>query len=301
MKMKCLTAVTAAGLFIALLITGCKKEGSVNNASVNDAEAQTISEENAAAEAEYDDVTEIGLSAGADLEAVAEANGGSIPGTDVRLGVIVNIDLFVDLRFKLGPCTKVMVEPKDSSFPKTVTIDFDDGCICRDGKFRKGAVILTFSAPIRRPGAVLTVSLRDYYVNRVHIEGVKTITNLSANGELKYSVNIKDGKVTWPNGRGFAYAGIKTVTRISGGDTRTIRDDVYSFEGRTETKYNNGITVTKNTESPLIKPVACGWIVKGVLKIKINDRIVYIDFGNGDCDNKALLKWNNGQLQITLP
>src|SRR6185369_17573187 len=100
-----------------------------------------------------------------------------------------------------------------------------DGCICRDGKFRRGAVILHFTPPIRRPGAVLTIKLRDFYVNRKHIEGVKTITNLSENGSatstLKYSVQIADGKVTWPNGRGFTYEALKVVTRVRGGDTRT--------------------------------------------------------------------------------
>ena len=297
MKIKFQTLIAAMVLVAAITIAGCKKEGSTQSTAVSDEEAQTVSQENAAADAEYDDITEIGLSAGADLEAVAEANNGSIP--DGRIGI--NIDLFVDLRFKLGPCTTITVEPKDSSFPKTVTIGFGDGCVCRDGKFRKGVVVLTFSAPVRKPGSVITISLNDYYVNRAHIEGTKTITNLSANGVFKYSVQVQGGKVTWPNGRGFSYESAKTVTRISGGDTRTVRDDVYSFEGRAQTSYNNGVTVTWNTESPLIKAVACNWVAQGVLKIQINNRVVYIDFGNGDCDNKATLKWNNRTVEITLP
>ena len=173
--------------------------------------------------------------------------------------------------------------------------------MCRDGKFRKGVVVLEFSAPIRRPGATLTIGLRDYYVNRAHIEGKKTITNLSENGALKYSVQVEDGKITWPNGRGFAYVGLKVVSQIHGMGTITIRDDVYSIEGRAKTTYNSGVTVTKNTETPLIKPIVCNWIVQGVLKIAINDRVLYIDFGNGDCDNKAILKWANGEREITLP
>jgi hypothetical protein len=29
---------------------------------------------------------------------------------------------------------------------------------------------------------------------------------------------------------------------------------------------------------------------------------MYVDFGSaGDCDNKALLTWANGQIEITLP
>ena len=160
-----------------------------------------------------------------------------------------------------------------------------------------------FTGPIRRPGSVLTVTFRNFFVNRIHIEGTKIIKNLSEteNGVHAYSTAVVNGKVTWPNGRGFSYEGAKIVTQVSGMETRTIRDDVYSIEGRNKTVYANGVTVNKNTETPLIKPVACPWIVKGVLKIKINDRVLYIDFGNGDCDNKAILKWAAGEKEITLP
>jgi hypothetical protein len=138
-------------------------------------------------------------------------------------------------------------------------------------------------------------------VNRVHVEGTKTITNLSTATIHQYSVVVAEGKVTWPSGRGFKYEKVKTVTQISGYETATVRDDVFSIQGRSKTTYASGITVTKNTETPLIKPVACNWIVKGILKIKINNRELFLDYGNGDCDNKALLKWGDHVREITLP
>jgi hypothetical protein len=81
---------------------------------------------------------------------------------------------------------------------------------------------------------------------------------------------------------------------------------VYSIEGRSQTEFNGGLTITLNTETPLIKKVACHWISKGELKIKINSRVLFLNYGapnNGDCDNKALLTWNDGNNQrlITLP
>lgn len=288
-----------AGLFFAsLLVLSCQKENGKQSTAINDEEAQTISTENAVADAEDDDVTEIGLSAGADLEAVVEAGRGAGPGTNLG----ARLELFADLKFKIGPCTKITVTPNDSTFPKTITIDYGDGCICFDGKFRKGSITLTYTAPLRQPGASLTITLNGFYVNRVHIEGTRIVTNLSTGGVRKYSVQVKGGKITWPNGRGFAYAGLKVVTQVRGSDTRTIRDDVYSIEGRSELSYNNGLTITRNTETPLIKPVACAWIVQGVLKITINNHVFYIDFGTGTCDNKAILKGRaNGEVTITLP
>jgi hypothetical protein len=297
--MKCrISAVIAMLLLMALSISSCKKDDSAQT-PVSDSDAQTISQEDAAAEGEYDDITEMGLATGADLQAGAVDNGRiATDGGAAR----IRIDLFVNLSLKLGPCVNITAEPNDTTFPKTVTVDYGDGCVCKDGKLRKGKVILNFSAPIRQSGAVVTITLQNYYVNGAHIEGVKTITNLSSNGAVKYSVKIAGGKVAWPNGRGFTYEGTKTVTQIEGASTATCADDVYSTEVSTTIKYANGLTVTKSTETPLIKPVACHWIAKGKLKLAINNRVMYVDYGTGgDCDNQALLIWANGQVEITLP
>jgi hypothetical protein len=75
---------------------------------------------------------------------------------------------------------------------------------------------------------------------------------------------------------------------------------VYSIEGRAKTVYASGLTIVKNTETPLIKPVSCPFIVEGKLKIRINAREFFIDFGTGECDNKALLIWANGEVEIRL-
>jgi hypothetical protein len=288
--------LSALVIFSAITLFSCQKDNSMNSEPVSDDEAVTVSEENAAADAEYEEAAEIGFSASADLEAAAKAGHG-----DFGVGIHANIDLFTELSFHLGPCATITVTPNDTTYPKTVVIDFGDGCICRDGKFRKGSITLNFTNPIRVPGAVLTITLNNYYVNRVHVEGTKTITNLSTATIHQYSVVVAEGKVTWPSGRGFKYEKVKTVTQISGYETATVRDDVFSIQGRSKTTYASGITVTKNTETPLIKPVACNWIVKGILKIKINNRELFLDYGNGDCDNKALLKWGDHVREITLP
>jgi hypothetical protein len=243
------------------------------------------------AEASYDDAQDISMIA-ADEEGVASASGRIFP--------------FVVLRARIGNCADITVSPNDSTYPKTVTIDFGSGCIGLDGKFRKGAIILHFTGPIRRSGSVLTISFRDYYVGRAHLEGTKVISNLSANGNIKFTVQVVAGKITYPNGRGYRYDCLKYVAQTEGGQTNDTQDDVYRIEGRSSTKFNNGVTITLNTESPLIKKVICPWINNGELKIKINNRILFLDYSapnNGDCDNKALLIWNNGNGQrlIILP
>ena len=289
-------SLAATAVLFAVVLYSCQKENSLNNSAttVTEEQATVYSDESAQTEASFDDVEDVSMTAAEEEGTVSE--GGRAEGDSIRLHLT-----FEELRLRIGHCADITVTPNDSTYPKKITIDFGDGCIGPDGKFRKGAIILYYTKPLRRPGAELTITLRNFYVNRAHIEGTKIIKNLTEGNVHKFSVVVNDGKVTWPNGRGFKYEKIKVVTQVGGMDTRRIRDDVYSIEGRSKTSYANGTTVVLNTETPLIKPVACNWIVSGVLKIKINNRTLFLDFGNGQCDNKALLKWNDRVVEITLP
>ena len=259
--------VTAFAVLFSVFLISCQKENSLSNTAdtLTEEEAANFSDESSQAEASFDDAEDVSMIA-AEEEGDASMYGRS-----------------------------------------TDTIDFGpNGCLCADGKYRRGAIVIHLTAPIRRPGAVMTITFVDFYLNRAHIEGTKVLSNLSENGNIKFTVQVTGGKVTFPNGRGYKYDGIKYVKQIQGGNTRPIRDDAYSIEGRSKTEFNGGLVVNLNTESPLIKKVVCPWISNGVLKIKINSRVLFLDYGapnNGNCDNKAMLTWNNGNNQrlITLP
>jgi hypothetical protein len=290
----------AAALFLFVLVS-CQKESklsSTETVAVTEEEAVTYSDESTQTEASFDDVEDVSMLA-ADEEGDV-----SVYGRGTETGRLYP---FAELRLRLGPCANITVSPNDSTYPKTVTIDFGSvGCLCYDGKYRRGAIVIHLTAPIRRPGAVMTITLDSFYLNRAKIEGTKVVSNLSENGNIKFTVQVVGGKVTHPNGRGYKYDGIKYVKQIEGGVTRPVRDDIYSIEVRSKTEFNNGLTINLNTESPLIKKTICPWISKGLLKIKINSRVLFLNYGapdNGECDNKALLTWNDGNNQrlITLP
>lgn len=282
-----------AVLFSTILFTSCQKENSASVADTLTAEqAAEYSDESTQADASFSDVEDLGMIA-------AEEDGAASTGRGYH-------PLFEELRLRIGACADVTVSPNDSTYPKTITIDFGDGCLGPDGKFRKGAIIIHLTAPIRQSGAVMTITFRNYYLNRAHVEGTKILTNLSSGGNVKFTVQVVNSKVTFPNGRGWQYDELKAVTQIDGGATRFVRDDVYKIEGRSRTVLNGGSTLVLNTETPLIKKVVCPWFSNGVLKINANSHVLFVDYGapnNGDCDNKALLTWNNGANQrlITLP
>jgi hypothetical protein len=304
MKTLSINRITLAAIAVvfSLFITSCQKESSLDNTTVvSEEEAATYSEESAQAEASFDDADDIAFTA---AEEEGNAGGFGLEGRNTQGRIF--LPTFFELRARIGDCATITVTPNDSTYPKTVTIDFGDSCLGNDGKVRRGKMVLHFTAPVRRPGAVVTLTFVNYHVNRAHIEGTKIFRNLSDLPTHKWSIEVLDGKVTFPNGRGYTYEGIKTVKQIAGMLTGIVRDDVYQITGRSKTTFRNGLTIILNTEDALIKKVNCHWISEGTLKIKINDRVLKLDFGfpnNGNCDNKALLSWNNGNSQriIILP
>ena len=290
-------SIAILAILTSVMLISCKKESSnlPEDQTVTEQDATRYSEESLEADASFDDVQDISMTA-ADDESIASAGKSA--------GVAGRLFPFVHLRLRIGQCADITVSPNDSTYPKTVTIDFGDGCIGLDGKFRKGKIELYFTGPIRRHGSVLTITLVNFQLNRARVEGTKVISNLGENGNIKFTVQVTGGKVTFPNGRGYQYECLKYVKQIVGGATEDIMDDVFSKEGRSKTTFNSGVVITLNTEDPLIKKVICPWVSEGTLKIKVNQRAFAIDYGfpnNGDCDNKALLTWNNNQAVITLP
>jgi hypothetical protein len=287
-------ALTATVFFLTMFFFSCKKESADNDATaLSESDAVEYSAESMEAEASFDDIYDIGMSA-ADEEGIISAGKGQgakpFP--------------FLRLRLRIGAKATITVTPDDNTYPKTVTIDFGNGENCPDGKFRQGKIVLHFTAPVRRPGAVVTITLVDFKLGRASIEGTKVITNLSENGNINFSVKVTGGKVTYPNGRGYTYEKLKNVNQIAGGATDEISDDVYSIAGESKATFKNGIVIAFKTTEDLVKKVSCAWISEGVLQVKVRNHEFSLDYGypgNGECDNKALLKWKSKEKIILLP
>lgn len=281
----------AIGMLSTAVLFSCKKENKQDTATITENDATMYSADAMETDASYDDIQDLSMTA-AEEEGAESARSGDA-GRDP-----ISVYVFAQLRLRIGNNATVTVAPLDGSFPKTVTIDFGaSGSVGLDGKFRKGKIVLHYTAPIRESGAVLTVTLVDYKVGRLSIEGTKVITNLSTGGNIKYSVQVTDGKVTFPNGRGYAYQKMKYVTQTAGSATTQLSDDVFQLEGSSQTNFNNGVVVKLNTQTALVKKLSCPWISAGTLNIKVNDFSLALDYAypsNGDCDNKALLSWNAG-------
>jgi len=305
-----LTRLTTAVLATAFLIVSCQKEQSENNNLTPQEEAQASlysTEADAEADVVFNDVfdnvmgvnDEVGM-AGVGVHARANTTGGNgdVARTDSTRCFTVTI-----LRSNTGTNT--------SPFPITVILDFGNGCVGRDGHLRSGKIITTYTNRLVVPGAKATTRFENFYFDSIHVEGVHEISNVSSQDQMAFKIVVEGAKLTKPNGNYSQWNSRKTITRIEGNGTPFWPlDDVFKVEGLANGKVKRGdIIVAWNSEitEPLIKKFTCPWIIKGIIRVaRLNlstnsPWVATLNYGNGLCDNKAILTVNGVSYEITLP
>jgi hypothetical protein len=199
-----------------------------------------------------------------------------------------------------------------SVFPIRVVLDFGNtGCTGNDGHLRKGKIIIDYSARLLVPGAIANTVFDGFYIDSVHVEGTHKITNTSTGTtNRQFTIEIRDAKLTRPNGDYIKWKSDKVIDQIEGYLTADFHDDIFSITGRADGLVKRGnllVGWTSSITEPLVKRFTCRWIVKGKIRtVRINTIatspwVAVLDFGNGVCDNQAVITINGVSHQITLP
>ncbi len=207
------------------------------------------------------------------------------------------VDEAIETRGGGGDCPTVTADPDWDTYPRTVTIDFGDGCEGPHGRVRKGMIVVNISDNPINEGAVRTATFVDFYIDNAQIEGTRTLTNLGYddNGNITLSRVVTGGQITFPNGEQASWESDVVMTQIAGGDTpHFFYDNVFEITGTASGVNRNGKAFTINILEPLVKKKACLWLVEGVVSIAGENAEVTLDYGDGECDRKAILTLPNG-------
>lgn len=272
-----------------ITFTSCKKQLN-DNTSDNEAVAAAYSDD-IEADATYADVYNSVAGVNADI---------ALTSTDVGADTQLPDPL-------TSHCYTITITPLDLiTFPKTVTIDFGTGCLCRDGKTRKGQIITVFTNSLRTSGSRATSTFDRYYVNNVHVEGTHIIENKSTSDTRIITRTVQDGKLTKPDGNSIAWNAVHTSTQTAGSGTPLYYwDDEFDITGNANGQNNRKGTLSTWShliEGPLHKKVTCKWFDKGTVKLSHNNiHDVILNYGDGTCDNQATVTFANYNKTITLP
>lgn len=267
---------------ISISISSCKKDS-----PVTDEQDLTSVEESAIAGENIADLF-------TDMSSLASENDGlfSASGSDFQIKDVADAIS--------NSCGEVSISPLTNTWPKTLTIDFGDGCTVGD-LTRKGKIIAVFTDRFKNTGAQVTVTFENFQVNDHKIEGTKIIRNNGKNaaGNFNYTIEVSKSKISSFD-RVINFSSVNNIEWVEGSATRTPADDIFSITGSATGTNSKGNEYALSIVKPLIKKVSCRFIVAGSADIKTGTRTRTIDYGSGDCDNKASVSVEGVTREITL-
>lgn len=294
-------------LFITILfLFACNKETSGNNLSQQQQQDASFSaaESNADAETIFNDVFD---------NVMGVNNQVGMQGTGL-FGRLATNQAYLEKSDSIYPisCFVVSINSANpgSIFPLQVTIDFGNGCQGKDGHFRRGKIITTYSDRLIVPGATATTSFDGFYIDSINVTGSHTITNTGNTATRQFTIDVAGAKLTFPDGNFTKWKCHKIITQIAGLATPDFPlDDVFTIDGNSAGTIKYGdwlIAWNSHITEPLIKEFLCHWIVKGKIETVRNfsgnnsQWVAELDFGNGSCDGLAAITVNGVTREISL-
>jgi hypothetical protein len=200
-----------------------------------------------------------------------------------------------------GNCATVT---KDTiSFPRTITVDFGNtNCACKDGKDRRGKIVISYTGAYKDSGTVRSISFVDYFVNDNHVRGYKTVANNGTNqaGNIYYTIDTKDSIDKANNGGTVTWQSIRQREYIAGANTAQWNDDKYSITGSATGIRANSFNWSMTITQPIIVDHSCVYrITQGRMEVQPQGKALRtLDYGNGACDNDATVTINNKTINI---
>lgn len=205
-------------------------------------------------------------------------------------------------------CKSVTVDRPDSTiFPKVITIDYGEGCtieINGETFTRKGKIIITITNRCFMPDAARSVEFVDFYINDMKIEGTRTTVNKGENaeGNLEFQMTLVGGKIIFNDTLEYTREAEKTREWVR---AENPIDDIWYVTGGC-----NGVNLDgyeySHTIIEKLMIIRCEEfnyrraIVQGVVEIVRNGETSIIDYGDGTCDDAAILSRNGEQKEIKI-
>lgn len=188
-----------------------------------------------------------------------------------------------------------------TNLTKHVTLDFGDGCEVR-GHFIAGIMILSYEKDPALHTRTISVEFDSFRVNHKLIEGSHNILRQRENDNGNpQSTATFEVNVTWDNGDTASRTGEKVREWVEGVGTGVWSDNVYLITGHWNTVRRNGDVISGEVITALRRELVCRFLVSGVIDLTKNDGSGSLDFGDGTCDNEALLTLDDGtEIVITL-
>lgn len=280
MKTRIIILITALA---AISFSSCKKDSS---SGVIDQQSINLADDDAVADVVFEDVFNTADNATIILDQMGKS-------LDTKSETVLS-----------DSCPTITItRPTAALWPKTVTVDYGTSCTGINDNVRSGKIVIEVTGPRLQQGSKRTVTFVNYFFNGIKVEGTKVLENMgyNSNQNLVISVKLTDGKLTLPDGKTIERSADHQREWTAGLLTRNIWDDECLITGSATGKNIDGLTYTNTITTALHWTRACRFIVSGVVNIqKSGMEPVQLDYGNGECDAKAVVTRGDVSKEILL-
>lgn len=183
----------------------------------------------------------------------------------------------------------------------TILLDFGDGCTLNNGATVTGMILLEYQALVN-DSRTTTYSFEDFTYNNNGVTGtgriIRKLTNANGNPESMVNETIT---VSFPNSTVTATrVGERIAEWVEGVASGTWTDNVYHINGNWNTTFSNGFERSGEVTKTLVRELSCIYLVEGVLEVTQDGFTGALDFGDGTCDNQAMLTLNGIDYPLNL-
>lgn len=202
---------------------------------------------------------------------------------------------------KLGACP--VINLNISQLPYILTFDWGTGCTGQDGITRSGKITLSLSGLMNVAGKVATFTFTDFYSNGTKITGAHSITYAGlnpGNNWPRFDVHT-NAQLLFSDNTSITYLSDNSRLLAEGAGTLSWTDDVWHIIGTASGKTRAGINWSAAITNDIVKKNSCNWFDSGSLVVTpIGGLARTINFGDGTCDNKAILTIGGQTINIEM-
>lgn len=204
------------------------------------------------------------------------------------------------LRYRVNECPDVSIESEDGAYPKTITLNYGDGTTLENGHVLSGVIVIEISGPRASETYSREVVYTDFGVDSLTVNGSSLVARNRAEDEFRTFTT--DMAFTLADGKVINRSSERVWEWLEGMDTDEDQtDDVIQITGVVNAENSDGDTYKKEIVEPLIRLGDCRFIVQGVVEIWLNETLISsMDYGNGECNNMAILTKDGETLEIDL-
>jgi hypothetical protein len=208
--------------------------------------------------------------------------------------------------------TCFIINTGGNSFPKTITVDFAEGCQSLLGAEILGRISVELTDSLHHENAVMTATPQNLYINSYKVDGVVTLTNtgINSSGNQTYQMKVASGIITAESGKigedfSITWECDYQHELIYKVNESILLDDLYRITGTATGVNEEGRSYSAEIIEPLQKYVDCRWPGSGKTTISPDDLDARdLNYGacepSNCCDNVAEedVKWSDKTVRM---